>query len=141
VISEPILVDTGPLVAMLHRGDRNRSFYLELAKEFEGPVYSCWSVVTEAAWLVRNLPNGLERLLDLIAMGDVALLDLDSAAAGWMNRCRATYSDLRPQLADLSLLYLAQRDEIRHIFTLDRRDFAVYRDIAGQAFQLIPANI
>ncbi len=104
---------------MLHKADRDHLRCQEQAKEFGGPVYSCWSVVTEAAWLLRNLPNGLERLLDLVAFGDVTLLDLDSGAAHWMNQRRAMYGDLRPQLADLSLLYLAQREGIRHIFTLD----------------------
>ncbi len=39
----------------------------------------------------------------------------------------ARYEDLRPQLADASLLYLAERENIGTIFMLDRRDFSVYR--------------
>jgi hypothetical protein len=55
-----------------------------------------------------------------------------------MDDCGKRYSDLRPQLADLSLLYLAQRERIGTVFTLDRRDFTVFRDHRGRAFNLIP---
>jgi len=138
VISEPILVDTGPLVAMLNKADASHIRCREQSRELHGPIFTCWPVVTEAAWLLRKIPNGLESLLDLMVTGDISPLELDSGAAPWMTRVRAAYGDLNPQLADLALLYLAQRERIRHIFTLDRRDFTVYRDSAGRPFQLIP---
>ncbi len=34
------------------------------------------------------------------------------------------YENIRPQLADATLLYLADRDGIDTIFTLDQRDFS-----------------
>lgn len=138
MISESILVDTGPLVAILNKSDASHDRCRDQSKEFHGPVFTCWPVITEAAWLLRKVPSGLERLLDLIRSGDISPLELDAGAASWMNQARATYDDLHPQLADLSLLYLAQRERVRHVFTLDRRDFLVYRDTAGQPFQLLP---
>ena len=48
------------------------------------------------------------------------------------------YADLHPQLADVSLLYLAEREGISTIFTLDRRDFSVYRTKAGKPYKLLP---
>ncbi|MGQ0633100.1 MAG: type II toxin-antitoxin system VapC family toxin [Planctomycetaceae bacterium] len=138
MISEPVLVDTGPLVAMLHKSDGNHVRCRDQAKRFDGPVFTCWPVITEAAWLLRKIPNGLKRLLDFLATADVTPLELDSGAPAWMNRARSTYEDLHPQLADLALLYVAQREQIRFIFTLDRRDFTVYRDPGGQPYQLLP---
>ncbi len=140
MVAEPVLVDTGPLVAILDKRDRHHALCREQAKEFTGPVFSCWAVLTEAAWLLRNAPNGLSSLLQMVALGDLTLLDLDTAAAGWMDQCARSYAALRPQLADLSLLYLAQRDGIRHIFTLDRRGFVVYRDVNGGSFELLPKS-
>ena len=49
------------------------------------------------------------------------------------------YQDIRPQLADAALVYLAGRDGIDTIFTLDQRDFAVYRSARKRPFQIIPA--
>ena len=49
-----------------------------------------------------------------------------------------TYQDIRPQLADAALVYLAGRERIDTIFTLDRRDFAVYRSTRNRAFRIVP---
>lgn len=48
------------------------------------------------------------------------------------------YESLRPQFADAMLVYLAHRENIETIFTLDRRDFSVYRTRRKRPFQLIP---
>jgi hypothetical protein len=52
----------------------------------------------------------------------------------------AQYADLSPQLADLALVHLAQRDGLDTIFTLDRRDFAVYRRKGRSGFRLLPED-
>jgi hypothetical protein len=48
------------------------------------------------------------------------------------------YASLRPQFADATLVYLAHRENIDTIFTLDRRDFSVYRTALKKQFHLIP---
>lgn len=53
-----------------------------------------------------------------------------------MNR----YKSLSPQLADLSLVHLAQREGLETVFTLDRRDFSVYRRKGRAGFHLLPEN-
>jgi predicted nucleic acid-binding protein len=141
VITEPILVDTGPLVAILRDDDQHHERCKAQAREFHGPVFSCWPVVTEAAWLLRSMPEGLERLLNMLVVGDLACLDLDQDAPAWITEYHRPYEDLKPQLADLCLVYLAQRDGIRNIFTLDRRDFLVYRDAEGLPFLLLPESL
>jgi uncharacterized protein len=45
---------------------------------------------------------------------------------------------MRPQLADASLVHLANRESIDTIFTLDRRNFSVYRSARNRRFRLIP---
>jgi len=48
------------------------------------------------------------------------------------------YEDIRPQLADAALVYLANREQIDTIFTLDQRDFAIYRSGRNRAFNIVP---
>jgi predicted nucleic acid-binding protein len=95
-------------------------------------------VLTEAAWLLRTLPDGLQRLLQTIVDHDIECVDLERDALSWMMSVANKYSDISPQLADLSLLYLAERRSIQNVFTLDRRDFAVYRRSNGEPFRLLP---
>jgi predicted nucleic acid-binding protein len=51
------------------------------------------------------------------------------------------YKALRPQLADAVLIHLADREQIDTIFTLDRRDFSVYRTKRGGRFRLLPEQL
>jgi predicted nucleic acid-binding protein len=50
------------------------------------------------------------------------------------------YASTRPQLADVSLLRLADRESIDTIFTLDRRDFSVYRSARNRPFRILPEH-
>lgn len=68
-------------------------------------------------------------------------LDVGPEAMPWMRSFAAKYADLRPQLAGLTICYLARRDGIRTIFTTDRRDFRAYRMDDGQAFTLLPGAV
>jgi predicted nucleic acid-binding protein len=47
------------------------------------------------------------------------------------------YADIRPQLADAALVYLAEREGIDTIFTLDQRDFSVYRSGRRRPFRIL----
>ena len=51
--------------------------------------------------------------------------------ATWMRQ----YGDLPMDLADASLLWVAQQHGIRHIATLDRRDFGIYRLPGGESLE------
>ena len=48
------------------------------------------------------------------------------------------YRDLPMDLADASLVAVAEREGISKVFTLDRRDFGVYRLAKGGRFSVIP---
>ena len=48
------------------------------------------------------------------------------------------YETIGAQLADAALVYLAEQENIRTVFTLDRRDFSVYRLKRNRALKLIP---
>jgi len=139
VIVEPVLVDAGPLVALLHSSDAQHDACRRQAAELRGPAFTSWSVVTEAAWLLRSLPNCLERLFSSLDEHEIELAHVPQDALHWLSQKVRQYYDLRPQVADLTLLYLADQLTIEHVFTLDRRDFTVYRSVSGRPFQLLPA--
>jgi predicted nucleic acid-binding protein len=70
--------------------------------------------------------------------GFLELLPLATPEAKAIAEVMRKYSDMRPQLADAALVYLAQRYGIETIFTLDRRDFSVYRSAKKRAFRIVP---
>lgn len=133
-----VLVDAGPLVALLNEHDAAHAACATIAQALPRPLLSTWLVLAEAAWLLRHTTNGPVDLLRLVESGVVACPEFDSQAAAWMAACLRKYADLKPQLADISLLYLTERDGIFTVFTLDRRDFSVYRINQNQPLALLP---
>ena len=133
-----VLVDTGPLVAILSREDTHHQQCVEALPELAAPLLSCWPVITEAAWLLRSSPRTVQQLLSSMHVGFLDLLPLASAEAKAIAAIMKKYESIRPQLADAALVYLAGRERIDTIFTLDRRDFSIYRPSHKRSFRIIP---
>ena len=102
------------------------------------PLLTCWPVVTEAAWLLRSRGDAIDAMLRSFDEGVFELLDLGLDALAPIASILARYEDLRPQIADASLIHLAEREEIETIFTLDRRDFSVLRTGRNRALTIVP---
>jgi predicted nucleic acid-binding protein len=134
----PVLVDTGPIVAVLSRTDSFHAVCVEQLRSLTPPLLTCWPVLTEAAWLLRKQPRALERLLSSFDSGLFRLLDLNESDMPWLVKFLLRYRTLPAQLADAALVCLAERHEIDTVFTLDRRDFSIYRLSRKRALRLLP---
>lgn len=133
-----IIVDTGPLVAMLVRTDHHHAWAVDRLRELPPPFLTCEPVLAEVAHLVRRVRHGLERFVDLL-MSDLLLLrvDLDlmeeRAAVGRLLR---KYADRPMSLADACLVRLAELNDRASVLTIDG-DFAVYRKHGRRVIPLI----
>ena len=134
-----VLVDTGPLVAMLFPGDQFHETCTATLRELSTPLYTSWPVLTEAAWLLQKKPHLIERLLRGQSGGLFQTFAMQDQECDNLAVLLARYKDLRPQLADVTLVCLAHREDIDTIFTLDRRDFSVYRTARNRPFRLLPS--
>jgi hypothetical protein len=135
-----VLVDTGPIVAVLSRRDQYHKVCVEALRNMPGPLFTCWPVVTGAAWLLRRDSIAVEKLLNSIDTGLFELLPLASGDAKPIAAIMKKYRDTQIQLADAVLVHLAARDRLDTIFTLDQRDFTVYRLPRGKAFRIMPSR-
>ena len=133
-----ILVDTGPLVAILSADDEHHEACVDALRQMPGPLLTCWPVITEAAWLLRRSPRAVQQLLTSIDGRFLELLPLAGNEAVAIAALVKKYGDIRPQLADASLLYLANREGIETVFTLDQRDFSIYQIGRKRAFRIVP---
>jgi predicted nucleic acid-binding protein len=107
-------------------------------KSLRSPLLTCWPVITEAAWLLRNEPGGFKTLGELVRTGSVKLVELDEPAFSWTMDFLDRYANLGAQIADVAVMYVAERERIRTVFMLDRRDFSIYRTSASAALKSIP---
>jgi predicted nucleic acid-binding protein len=133
-----VLVDTGPIVAILSEQDQFHQVCLEQLGRLSGPLLTCWPVIVEAAWLLRRNVLAVERLLASFANGPFTLGLLDENDLQGISAILRQYRSLGLQVADASLLHLANRERIEAVFTLDRRDFQVLRLRNRKRLNLIP---
>jgi hypothetical protein len=133
-----ILVDAGPLVALLHRDDRHHAACVAAARSFREPLRTAWPVVTEAMHLLSFSWTAQDALWEMLESESLALLPLDARDAPRMRQLMQKYHDLPMDLADAALVRLAEREGIRRVFTIDRQDFAVYRPARVGRFSIVP---
>ena len=133
-----VLLDTGPLVAIFDSGDYLHKACLEAANSLPSPLLTCWPVITEALWLLRRHTDAKQKLLRSIGTNFLHLLPLEGNEARAIAEVMTRHEDIHPQFADACLVYLAHREEIETIFTLDYRDFSIYCSARKRPFEIVP---
>jgi predicted nucleic acid-binding protein len=103
-------------------------------------MLTTWPTFTEAMYLLGEAGGWVaqDALWSLEAAGDIEIADLDAKDRRRMQALMEKYQDRPMDLADASLVALAERRSLRDIFTLDRTDFRVYRLHGRQTFRLWP---
>jgi predicted nucleic acid-binding protein len=138
-----ILIDTGPLVAILDRADNQHKTCVETAARLpRGPVLSTWPCFTEAMYLLESA-GGWEyqsKLWLFRQSGKLKLHDATEAEMLRMADLMDTYQDRPMDLADASLVACAEATNRRDVFTLDS-DFYIYRLGDGSMLNIVPATI
>src|SRR4029077_20261826 len=77
-VIERVLIDTGPIVALHSEDDEHHERCRQTLRALTPPLFTCWPVLTEAAWLLRTRPRTLARLFDGFDGGFYALLPLSA---------------------------------------------------------------
>ncbi len=71
-----VLVDTGPLVALLDAGDKDHKRCVEAAKRLRAEIVTTWPVITEALSFLADEPTGQDALLEKAEVGDLHVAEL-----------------------------------------------------------------
>ena len=133
------LIDAGPLVAILHRDDQDHGLCVDAFKTFNSPLLTTWMPVTEAMYLLSFSPRAQDALLEMIERRALQILPIGTDDLAEIKALMNKYRDLPMDFADATLVQIANREKIGRIFTLDRRDFSVYRLSDGRSFDIVPA--
>ncbi len=136
-----VLIDAGPLVAIVSRKDAQHQRCVDALAHLPTPLLTCWPVLAEAFWLVRRNPNAMEGLFRGLAAQLWALAPVGPEALPWLESFLKRYRKVGAQLADACLVYLAERDGIDTVFTLDHRNFTIYRYSRNRRLKLIPLDV
>jgi predicted nucleic acid-binding protein len=132
-----VLLDTGPLVALLSRDDANHDRARRLFAECAPPFRCCEAVVAEACFLMRKVHAAGPA--EVIALGARGVYDVAISIDGhWPNieGLFKKYADRPISLADASLIRCAEIHQEARILTFDG-DFGVYRWARTRKFEVI----
>jgi predicted nucleic acid-binding protein len=135
------LIDASALVAVFGHAQREAERYqdlLHLAELQNWSLSTTWPCVTEASYLVPP-PNRLA-MLEWLGRGGVAVYPFDQQdLLGFIGLMKRYTEPPRTEmdLADASLVWLAEETGVTRIMTTDRRDFARYRLADGRAFEIL----
>ncbi len=134
-----ILVDAGPLIALIDRGEPDHERCVETLSSLAAPMVTTWPAFTEAMHLLGSAGGwkAQEALWKLLDRGDLQLVPLDDALQGRTRALMGKYRDIPMDLADATLVAAAETLGLTRVFTLDR-DFQVYRWRGKRKFDVLP---
>jgi predicted nucleic acid-binding protein len=132
-----VLLDAGPIAALLSRSDANHERAKSLFRSCAPPLRSCEAVLAEACHLLRRIHRTAPaEALALARQGvyEIALSLEDDLPN--VERLMRKYADRPMSLADACLVRMAERHQEARILTFDA-DFHVYRWAGSRKFQIV----
>ncbi len=127
------LADTGPLVSLFRKADRDHRRTRRFIAAFNGNLVTTWPVMTEVCHLLPV--HAVKRFMAWAADGGLVLYEVPPDALRDIGNLMQRYADLPMDLADASLVWLGGQIGLFDIITLDEHDFAAYRTASGQGFR------
>jgi predicted nucleic acid-binding protein len=121
-----VILDTGPLVALLDQSESRHSWAAEQLKSIQIPLITCEGVIAEACFLLRAYPAAIANIGNWITRGIIEPRFLLAREAEATFALLKKYSDVPMSFADACLVCLSVQYPEYPIFTLDK-DFLVYR--------------
>lgn len=132
-----VLLDTGPLVAVLDRRDQWHERVASAWPELIARCVTTEAVVTEACHLTGRSGDAA-RPVEFLLAAEVPILALSFEAYRHCAHLMRRYEKIPMDFADATLVTLSEVLRARSVFTTDRRGFAAYRGTSGQPFELLP---
>lgn len=133
------LTDAGPLVALIDADESDHQLCRTVLAGLSLPLVTTWPAFTEAMYLLCRAggPAGRDALWRLLLTDRLVVAELDRSAVKRSAELMTTYADLPMDLADATLVALAEARGERRIFTL-KSDFQVYRLPGRRRFDILP---
>ena len=131
--SPQVIVDAGPLIGWFDADDAYHALVRDFFQGFDGELLSTWPVLGEVCAM---LPERLVApFLRWVGLGGLRVIDVPASALPALADRIDKYADLPMDLADASLIWLAETLGVLEVATIDRRDFGIYRTARGQALR------
>lgn len=124
-----ILTDTGFWLALINKRDKHHAQAVSFMSECREGLITTWPVITETCYMLgRYLGiDSQTTFLQLIKSDLVSVSSISNAYIDDIETLMIKYADLPMDLADASLVILAEELGHGRILSTDQRDFDCYR--------------
>ena len=133
------LIDTGAILALLDRADHWHRVCLEAFPQLRLPLLTSEAVLTELFHLVADSRREREAAWKFLRSGAVTMAAIEDSELPQLHALMLRYWDRPMDFADATLVYLAKREALSTIFTVDHADFETYRIEGRRRFRILPA--
>lgn len=133
-----IIVDTGFWVALANKNDAAHQAAKNTFQRWQGDRFiTTWCVITETCYLLQKRVgvDAPKPLIRQISTGILTVFDLKPSHGIRIEQLMQKYRDLPMDLADASLVILAEALGHGRILSIDYRDFNTYRWKNTEPFQ------
>ncbi len=135
-MGKAVLIDSGPLVAVLRRRDQHHGWARAHFEAGVEPFLTCEAVVSECFFLLARAREGKQALGALLERGIVLVEFSFALQRAETLRLIRRYNDMPMSFADACLVRMAEQIDAATIFTTDA-DFRTYRKNGRQMIPLI----
>jgi predicted nucleic acid-binding protein len=134
------LIDTGAILALLDRTDRWHDACVTAFRQLRLPLLTSEAVLTEVFHLVGDTRRAMEAAWKFVRSGALIVATIEDEEMTHLQALMSRYWDRPMDFADATLVYLAKRESLSVILTVDQADFATYRIEGKRQFRVIPGK-
>lgn len=134
-----ILCDASALIALLSRRDNNHQRCIAVLPILQPPLMTTWPCFVEAMYLLGRDVGwlGQKALWSYVESNNLSIYNIEASDILRMRYLMEQYRNVPMDLADASLVAVAETLNQRQIFTLDK-DFYIYRFQGKLSFEIVP---
>ena len=126
------IIDSGPIIALFDRSDKFHNKVLDFIKTYKGKLVTSWAVITEVSHMLDfNLQVQID-FLKWCEVGGIEVYDISQTEISNIRIMMEKYIDVPMDLADATLMYIANKENIKNIVSIDS-DFDIYRTLKKQS--------
>jgi len=134
------LIDTGAILALLDKDDRWHESCVDAFQQLRLPLLISEAVLTELFHLVGDSQKEMEAAWKFVRSGALVVGAIDHGELPHLYALMSRYWDRPMDFADATLVYLAKRESLSVILSVDQGDFATYRIEGKRQFRVLPVR-
>ena len=134
------LIDTGAILALLDRSDRWHHVCVDAFRQLRLPLLTSEAVLTEVFHLFGDSRQEMEAAWKFVRSGALTIGIIEPEELTHLHGLMSRYWDRPMDFADATLVYLARRESLSVILTVDQADFATYRIEGKRQFRVFPSK-